>query len=101
MTLDAFSQLQLEAERTLFMLYGYREASGELGRGYFKLANSLSEALADLVNNPDVADEGGYLVRDVILAFDNDGSPLLHVQLTPLQEIAESASDVGGDDDAS
>jgi hypothetical protein len=43
--LDAFDQLVLKSERTLFMFYGYRWASGEIGRGYFKLAHSLGAAL--------------------------------------------------------
>jgi hypothetical protein len=46
--LDAFDQLVLKSERTLFMFYGYRWASGEIGRGYSRLAHSLGAALVGL-----------------------------------------------------
>jgi hypothetical protein len=78
--IDAFDQLVLEHERTLFMFYGYREADGRQGRGYFKLAQSLSEALTDLEANAGVADEGGYLVKDAFLEAGEDGH-VIHVEL--------------------
>ena len=86
MDVDAFAQLVIEHERTLFMFYGFRMASGEQGGGYFKLANSLSEALADLEANEGVADEGGYLVSDAFLENGEDG-PVLHVELVSLAQI--------------
>jgi hypothetical protein len=88
--IDAFDRLQLEHERTLFMFYGFRNTDGSQGRGYFKLAHSLSEALADLQANPAVADEGGYFVRDAFLEIsdDDDGDPTIHVELISVQEIA-------------
>lgn len=83
---DAFSELVLAHERTLFMFYGYRTANGAQGRGYFKLAYSLSEALADLEENAGVADEG-YLVRDAFLEVPDDDPPVIHVELISLAEI--------------
>jgi hypothetical protein len=65
--LDAFSRLQLEHERTQFVFYGHRMRDGRQGGPYFKLAESLSEALADLWANPAVADEGLYFVNDAFV----------------------------------
>lgn len=97
--MNAFSQLQLEKERTLFMFYGYRmAATGGVGGGYFKLANSLNEALSDLSTNEGIADEGGYLVRDAFLVME-DGDPSVHVELISVNEIRELAQ--GADDDPS
>ncbi|MGC2374246.1 MAG: hypothetical protein WA484_10265 [Solirubrobacteraceae bacterium] len=74
--INAFDQLVLEKERTLFMFYGFRRSrDGSPGAGYFKLAYSLSEALADLVGNPGVANLGGYLVNDAFIEVDEDGEP--------------------------
>ena len=40
---DAFTQLVVEKERTLFMFYGFRlAATGEVSGGYFKQAHSLN-----------------------------------------------------------
>jgi len=94
-TIDAFTQLALERKRTLFMFYGYRGADGKQGGGYFKLANSLSEALADLEANPGVADEGRYLVQDAFLEEDDEGDTI-HVELVSVAQIVEDAA-AGGD----
>jgi len=92
--IDAFDQLVLEHERTLFMFYGYREADGRQGRGYFKLAQSLSEALTDLEANAGVADEGGYLVKDAFLEAGEDGH-VIHVELVSVREILSGTPDEG------
>lgn len=86
--LDPLARLEIERERTLFMFYGFRwSANGEPGGVYFKLAHSLSEALADLEANPGVADEGGYLVSDAFLETGEE--PVLHVELTSLAQLIE------------
>jgi hypothetical protein len=85
--IDAFDRLQLERERTVFTFYGYRMADGRQGRGYFKLAHSLAEALTDLHANTGVADEGGYLIKDAFLEMDAGLTPVLHVELISLREI--------------
>jgi hypothetical protein len=90
--IDAFDQLALEHERTLFMFYGFRTADGRQGGPYFKLAHSLSEALADLHANAGVADEGGYLVRDAFLEAGED-EPVLHVELVSMLDLVEAASE--------
>jgi hypothetical protein len=87
--INPFNRLQLEHERTLFVFYGYRKADGSQGHGYFKLAHSLSKALDDLHANEDVADEGHYLVRDAFLEMDDDGSPVLHVELVSISQLVE------------
>jgi hypothetical protein len=93
--INAFDRLRLEHERTLFMFYGYRRVDGSPGHGYFKLAHSLAEALADLQASEGVADEGGYLVRDAFLEM-ADGDAVLHVELISL---AEADMEEGGNDD--
>ena len=88
MEVDPFTRLVMEKERTLFFFYGYRWANGEQGRGYFKLAYSLSQALADLENNDAVADEGGYFVQDAFVETeDAGGDPVIHVELISLAGI--------------
>ena len=92
--LDGFQELQLQSTRTLFMFYGYRMArDGELGSGYFKHAHSLNEALADLIANPGVLDEGGYLVRDAFLELGDDDDPCVHVDLLSARELRELLSE--------
>jgi hypothetical protein len=66
--LDAFSRLELEHERTLFAFYGWTRQDGTKGGSYFRLANSLSETLADLHADQGVADEGGYFALDAFIA---------------------------------
>lgn len=86
--LNPLDALQLESERTLFMFYGYRKAAtGERGQGYFKLAHSLAEAIADLMENEGVLDEGGFLVRDAIVTRDDDGEFVVNVELVSLTEL--------------
>lgn len=92
--LDAFHQLALERERTLFMFYGYRWARGDRGGGYFKHAHSLSEALADLDANEGVADEGGYFVKDAFIESTEDG-PVVHVELISAQRIVQIREEKG------
>ena len=89
--LNGFHRLVLQSERSSFTFYGYRMAAdGRYGHGYFKLAHSLGEALADLVEeNEGVADMGRYLVRDAFLEASEDG-PVLHVELTSVREILEA-----------
>jgi hypothetical protein len=88
--MDPLSRLELEHERTLFMFYGYGTVEGGQGSGYFKLAHSLSEALADLEGNPGVADEGGYFVKDLfVAALEDDDSPTVHVELISLEQITQ------------
>jgi hypothetical protein len=93
--IDAFHQLVFEHKRTLFMFYGHRMANGNPGGGYFKLANSLSEALADLEANPGVADDGGYLVRDAFIEASEGDEPVVHVELVSLAEILAGGSEGG------
>ena len=92
---DAFTRLALERERTQFTFYGFRTMDGQEGGPYFKLAHSLSEALADLEANPGVADEGGYLVRDAFLEK-TEGEVVIHVELISMEEIANGALDERG-----
>ena len=96
--LNAFDQLQLEHERTLFMFYGFHMKDGRLGSGYFKLANSLSEALADLCANGGVADEGGYFVSDAFLEIAEDDIPIVHVELISLQQVGTMIAEALDDD---
>lgn len=92
MTIDAFDQLELEHERTLFMFYGYRRVNGEWGSGYFKLANSLSEALSDLHANEGVDSKGGYLVSDAFVEM-SEGDPVIHVELVSILDLVDRAED--------
>jgi hypothetical protein len=86
--LDAFSRLAAESQRTDFMFYGYRMAEdGRIGPPYFKLAHSLSEALADLKGNPGVASDV-YFIEDAFVTLDEDGMPTVHVQLVPGDDLA-------------
>ena len=90
--MSAFDELQFEHERTLFFLYGARSArTGAASRPYFKLANSLGEAIADLEANPGIMDEGPFLVRDAFVQLDDDGAPVVHVELVPMQRIVEES----------
>jgi hypothetical protein len=81
--MDAFTRPELEAKRTLFLFYGYRESrTGEISTStYFKQAHSLGEALADLHGNAGVMDVGGYVVQDACVVVDEDGSATVHVHL--------------------
>jgi hypothetical protein len=77
------------------MFYGYRGTDGSVGGPYFKQANSLSEALRDLIANPgvDTENELGYLVRDAFVEIDeDDGDPVIHVELVSLRQILEEAA---------
>jgi hypothetical protein len=87
-------QLNLERERTRFMFYGYRTTSGEMGRGYSKLAHSLSVALAHLDSDPGVADEGGYVISDAFVEVgDNPNDFAIHVELVSINEMLELLSE--------
>jgi len=91
---DAFTQLALEHERTLFMFYGFTNPDGTRGGAYFKLAHSLSEALADLEGNGGVAHPpGGYLVSDAFLEAgeEADEPPTVHVELVSVESILAGA----------
>jgi hypothetical protein len=83
----------LEHERTLFMFYGYRMTDGTMGGGYFKLANSLAEALADLHANDgvDTDRELGYLVRDAFVESSEEEGTTMHVELISLREVMDRA----------
>lgn len=87
--LSVFSRLRIERERTLFMMYGVRTKDGQTVSGYFKLAHSLSEALADLDYNENVAvPVEGYAVRDLFLEDGEDGV-VVHVELRPGLELLD------------
>ncbi len=66
--MDAFAELVLDRERTLFMFYGYRNRDGKQGRGYFKIAHSLSDARGDLEANEGCG-RRGWLLRCVTPSF--------------------------------
>lgn len=80
---NAFTRLQLEHERTLFVFYGYRRIDGSTAGPYLKQAASLREALSDLEANEHIQDGGplGYLIRDAFLVLE-DGDPTIHVELS-------------------
>ncbi|HEX3510111.1 MAG TPA: hypothetical protein VHT27_03335 [Solirubrobacteraceae bacterium] len=94
--IDAFDRLELERERTLFMLYGARKATGGTFRGYFKLAHSLSQAMADLEANPAIAG-GPYLVKDAFVEAEEDDAPTVHVELVSVPDLLAQASEQGDD----
>jgi hypothetical protein len=88
-SIDAFTQLALEAERTFFVFYGCKTIDGRLTT-YSKQAHSLREAFADMEANPGMSDEG-YYVQDAFVEKDPEGFVTLHVQLG---SVAESVADV-------
>src|SRR4051794_25359399 len=75
-------RLQLvEKQRTRFLFYGHRTVKGEPGGVYTKLAYSLNEALVDLMTNPEVLNDSGYLVNDLVVEMSDHGEPIVHVTL--------------------
>ena len=84
--MDAFDQLQIERERTFFTFYGWRRPDGEPGGPYFKLAHSLSEALADLEENSAIDPDEAYVVTDAFLELGEEG-PTVHVELRSTEAV--------------
>jgi hypothetical protein len=75
-----------------YALYGWRRPDGTLGPPHFKSAYSLREAIEDLVDNEQVADEGGYVVADAVLDVSmTGGDPTIHVQLISRRELVDAA----------
>jgi hypothetical protein len=75
-----------------YALHGWRRPDGSLGPPHFKSAYSLREAIEDLVDNEQVADEGGYIVTDAVLDVSMTGrGPTIHVQLISRRELLEAA----------
>ena len=67
-----------------YALYGWRRPDGSPGPPHFTSAYSLREAIEDLMDNEQVADEGGYVVADAVLNPPMSGGepgPTIHVQL--------------------
>jgi SAM-dependent methyltransferase len=85
-----FTRLAFEHKRTSFVFYGFRHAdTGEKGGDYFKMANSLSEALADLNSNVGISGST-YVIRDLFLEEkDVEGEPTLHVEVVSLLELLD------------
>lgn len=79
--MDAFDQLVVEKERTMFCFYGWFGLDGKRGEApYFKQARSLSEALEDLHNNAGV-DNANYYVEDLFVEVVDNGGVAVHVEL--------------------
>jgi hypothetical protein len=91
--MDAFTRLELETQRTVYLFYGFIEAgTGQRGKGYFKQAHSLGEAMADLVSNAGVdaaESQAGYVVRDAVVIVDENGAHV-HVELITPGEMART-----------
>jgi hypothetical protein len=95
--MDAFHQLVVEHESTLFLFYGYKNTDrSPATTPYFKLANSLSEALADLVENAGTADDA-YFVSDAFLEADEEAGepPTVHVELISANQIIRMIEEEG------
>ena len=73
-----------------YALYGWRRSDGSLGPPHFTSAYSLREAIEDLVENAQEADEGGYVVADAVLDVSmTERDPIIHVQLISRRELLE------------
>jgi hypothetical protein len=84
---NPFDQLEIEHERTSFVLHGWREAStGEKAGNYFTLAHSLSEAVNDLASNPGVLyEEGDAFVASDVFVMTEEGDLTIHVELVHVE----------------
>lgn len=77
-----------------YTLYGWRRPDGSLGPPHSKSAYSLQEAIEDLVDNHDVADEGGYVATDAVLdASLGVREPTVYVQLVSRQQLSEPGNE--------
>ena len=73
-----------------YALHGWRRPDGNLGPPHFKSAYSLGEALEDLIDNEQVADDGGYVAADAVLDVSIiEREPTIHVQLISRREFLE------------
>jgi len=75
-----------------YALYGWRRPDGTPGPPHFTSAYSLREAIEDLLESREPADEGGYVVTDAVLDVSmSDRSPTIHVQLVSRRELLDAS----------
>lgn len=75
-----------------YALYGWQRPDGSPGPPHFTSAYSLREAIEELMDNEQVADEGGYVVADAVLDVRmSEPGTLIHVQLIPRRGLFEAA----------
>jgi hypothetical protein len=75
-----------------YALYGWRRPDGSPGPPHFTSAYSLREAIEDLLEHRETADEGGYVVSDAVLDVSmSDRPPTIHVQLVARREPPDAA----------
>jgi hypothetical protein len=74
-----------------YALYGWKRTDGSPGPPHFTSAYSLREAIEDLLEDGQAAEEGGYAVTDAVVDVGmSEREPTIHVQLISRRELEGS-----------